>query len=551
VTVLKYGSQRRVVCRYKDGREEDIAFEQYQVKAAISEEAALGSIAEELAHSQIKEIIFEHPDLDLCRSGVEIVDSPGLNEHPERTAITQQLIEGTDALIFLANASRPLTQGERDLIQDLKVQLNCGKADEPAENLFVAVNFMDLLRREKDHQDVRQRIERFFQGQNIITGENRIHFISAQAALDAILEERNEDGYLKSFQTFTQSIERFLIVERGSLEIKQTATRINNLIQEGLDGLHQAEEVLDGKINLSEAERQKILEQIGEASGRDVRIRDLADQLIDEAIDQAAESWDKWDEGLGERIAEQSTHWYSQHSHIWSKDKLIRDYADQFGRDLQREIHEWVNTQLIDVILKPKLEILDKGIRQELEALQQNFKFLDQQINTNLSKQLHFRINEIDSDLDGTGSLLGGIGAGGALAAGLYGFTLIAVGPIILAALATAIVGSLGLGMLDVDGIHYKIKSKVLELGFQKFDQSTEKIGENLGQTLGSAFNSRLEAADETITQIISSYENLLEQQEKAHKETLGQREAEKAWILQKRQELDQVQKNIELMLLS
>jgi len=131
ITVLKYGSQKRVICRYKDKRQEEISFEQYQVKAAISEEAALGSLSDELVKSEIEEIIFEHPDLDLCRSGVEIVDSPGLNEHPERTAITQQLLKGTDAVIFLANASRPLTQGERDLMQDLKVQLNGGKTDEP------------------------------------------------------------------------------------------------------------------------------------------------------------------------------------------------------------------------------------------------------------------------------------------------------------------------------------------------------------------------------------------------------------------------------------
>jgi uncharacterized tellurite resistance protein B-like protein/GTPase SAR1 family protein len=549
VTVLKHGAQRRVVCRYKDKREEEVAFNQYQVKAAISEEAALGSLSEELAQSEIKEIIFEHPELDLCHSGVEIVDSPGLNEHPDRTAITQQLIEGTDALIFLANASRPLTQGERDLIKDLKVQLNGGKADKPAENLFVAVNFMDLLRREKDRQDVRQRIERFLQGQNIITGESRIHFISAQAAFDAVLEGRAEDEYLKLFQGFTQSIEKFLTVERGSLEIKQAVTKINNLIQEGLEGLHQAEKALDGKLNLSEAEIQKILEQIGEASGRDVKICNLADQLIDEAISQAAESWDKWNEGVGERIAEQSTHWYSQHSHIWSKDKLIRDYADQFGRDLQREIQEWGNTQLRDVILKPNLEIFDTRIRQELEAIQQNLNLLDQQINANLSKQIHFRISEIDADINSQGSLLGGIGAGGALAAGLYAFTLIAVGPIIVAALATAIVGSLGLGMLDADGIHYKIKSKVIELGFQKFDESTEKIWENLGKTIGSAFNSRIEVAEEAIKQVISCYENVLEQHEKAHKETREQRQAEKAFIAQQRQELEQVQKNIEAIL--
>ncbi len=34
VTVLKYGTQKRVICRYKDGRSEEIPFEEYKLKAA-------------------------------------------------------------------------------------------------------------------------------------------------------------------------------------------------------------------------------------------------------------------------------------------------------------------------------------------------------------------------------------------------------------------------------------------------------------------------------------------------------------------------------------
>lgn len=297
ISVLKHGEKKRIICRYKDGREEEISFKDYQVKAAISEKAAIGSVSEELGQSEIEEIIFEHPDLDLCRSGVEIVDSPGLNEHPDRTAITQQLIKGTDAVLFLVNASRPLTQGERDLMQDLKVQLNGGKSDEPALNLIVAVNFMDLLRREKDRQDVRQRIERFVKGQHIITGENRIHFISAQAALDAILAG-TQDEYLKDFRSFTQSIEKFLTVERGSLVIKIAVNKIEGLLQSSLSSLHQAKEVLEGKVNLSGSEKQAIIEQIGEVSGREQKIRQAANELLEDTLEQTGESWDDWAEGL-------------------------------------------------------------------------------------------------------------------------------------------------------------------------------------------------------------------------------------------------------------
>jgi uncharacterized tellurite resistance protein B-like protein/tRNA U34 5-carboxymethylaminomethyl modifying GTPase MnmE/TrmE len=547
VTVLKYGTQKRVLCRYRDGREEEIPFEQYQEKAAIPEEAALGNLSDELAESEIDEIVFEHPNLDLCSSGVEIIDSPGLNEHPNRTAITQKLLKDIDAAIFLTNASRSLTQGERGLLQDLKSQLNGGIQDKPANNIFIVGNFMDLVRTDKGREQVRQRIDRFVQGQNpIVAGENRVHFISAQLSLNAILKGI-KDEYQESFESFTQSIEKFLTVERGSLEIKQSITKINDLTQASFEGLHQAEEVLDGKVNLSDSERQKIFEKIGEATGRDVRIRLLADQLIERVVEQAAESWDEWSEDLGERMAQKSKNWFSPHNPVLSQDKLIKDYIEQFVRDLSQEIDARGNNTFRDIILQQNLQILDESISYELEAIQTEFKSFDQQIKSHLTEQLNLSISGINDDFMGFGGFGGGIGVGGALAAGLLAFTGLGLIAVILASVAAAIFGGFGLGMLDIDGLKDKIKLKVFEIGFKKFDESMDKVSEKFYEIVGSVFNNRVEAASRVIAQAISLYENLLEQQEKTHKETREQREANKAWISQKRQELEQLQKNIEL----
>jgi hypothetical protein len=472
------------------------------------------------------------------------------------------LIKGSDAVIFLANAARPLTEKERDLIQNLKPDLNGGKKDEPAENLFLVVNFMDLLRREKDRQDVRQRIERFVQGQNIITGENRVHFISAQAALDAILAG-TEDDYLKAFRSFTQSIEKFLTLERGSIIIKQAVTKIEGFLQSSLDGLHQAEEVLDGKVNLSDAEKQKILEQIGEASGCDVRILHLANRLIEDSIHQAAKSWDKWAEGLGDRIAEKSAEWNSKYSPRWDKEKLLRDYANQFTRSLSLELDEWCNTQVRDIILKQNLGSLDSKIRQEIEAIRSNFQNIDRQISTNLNEQFNLitvnqgrdvwgiasAMNPNESEDSGGNGFLGGLGAGGLTVGALFLFTGLGLVPLLLIGGAAAAIGSFFFGGPSEEELRSQIKQKVYDLGFEKFDESVEETFNKVSENIASIFDNRVESASEVIKLAISLYENLLEQQEKAHKETLEQREAEKAWIAQKRNELEQVQRNIEAIL--
>lgn len=548
VTVLRYGAQKRVICCYKDGRKEDIPFDQYKIKAAISKEAALEHRSEELSNSNLDEIIFEHPDLDLCKSGIEIIDSPGLNEHPERTAITQKLLKDTDAAIFLTNAMRLLPEKEKELLQDVRNQLNGGKENEPADNLFIVVNFMDSLDDEQDRLDVKLRLESFVRDKNLLAGKNRIHYISAKSALKAILEGQ-ENQYRKSFQTFTKSIEEFLTVERGSVQTKKFVSKIKNLIDSGLDGLAQAVEVVDGKIKISETQKYEILEKVGEASGRDVKIRLLADHLIDKVLEEAAESWGEWYEGLEDRMIERAERWHSEHNPAWSQDKLIKDYINQFSRDLSREIDNWGNQQFRDVILKRNIKVLDENIELELEEIQSEFSNIDRQVNTHFSDRLKLSINSISDDFMGAGGLMGGLGVGGALAAGLLAFTGLGLVAVVVASVAAAIAGSLGLGLLDFDGLKNQIKAKVLELGFQKFDDSMDKVSEKFYEIVNEVFETKIESTIKVIEQAISLYENLLEQQEKNHQETVEQRGSEKALIAKKCHEMMQMQKTIEAIL--
>ncbi|MBD1927486.1 dynamin family protein [Trichocoleus sp. FACHB-90] len=555
VTVLRYGEQKRVICRYKDKREEEIPFEQYKIKAAISEEAALDCVSDELARSDIEEIIFEHPDLELCRSGVEIVDSPGLNEHPDRTAITQQLLKDTDAAIFLINASRPLTQGERDLIQDLKTQLNGGKADEAANNLFVVVNFMDLLRSENGRQQVRQRIERFVQGQNpIVAGENRVHFISAQATLDAIFAG-TEDDYLKAFQNFTGSIEKFLTTERGLIKLQQSTTGLNRIIHSCCDEINQFEEILNGKLKIFEEDKQKLLEQMGESSGRDVKIQLLAAQLVEEATDEAIDSYNEWCEELGDIMAENSEGWTSNHN---QKKKLFQDYAKQFSADISKEFKTWVDESIKASILPSHIEVLNTEIRKQIEAIHESIQSFDLKIGSNLSDQFDLSLSaagvkmnlasssNLDDDTKGIG-LFGSLGTGGAVAGALLAFTGLGLVPIAIAGGAAAVAGWL-FGE-DEEELEQQIKQEVYEQGFDKFNESVQEVFGKVSEYIASVLYERSEAATEVIEQAISLSENLLGQQEKAHTETLEQPQAEKAFLSKKRQELEQVQKNIEAIL--
>jgi GTPase SAR1 family protein len=563
VTVLKYGSKQRVICKYKNGQEEEISPQQYKDKASISEEAALGSVGDEIANSELQEIVFEHPNLELCTNGVEIIDSPGLNEQAERTLVTQQVLKTTDAVIFLTHTQNALTEKERELLLYLKKELNPGNDDQPAKSIFVLVNFADLLRREESRKQVRQRVETIVQSQNVIAGENRIHFISAQSALEAILDG-TENEYVKSFQDFTKSLEQFLTVERGAIALQQLGAGIKQILDTGCEELNQGKKILEGKLTISQAENPKIFEQMAEVSGREVKIRLLAEKLMEQSLEENLESWNQWVEGLEERIISQSANWTSKHSHIWSQDKLIKDYGNQFVTDITKEIEDWANQKLWQIV-KKNMGVLDAQINDDLEAIRQDFRVFDQRFSTSLVTQFSNLPNlgslggigtdglgiasSINSDNGGAGGFIGGLGLGGAVVAGLLVFTGVGMIPLIAAGLAAAASGSFGLGLLDVDGIHFQIKQKVCDLGFQKLVESSQSIFDKIQERIIAVFDERVEANSDVMSKAISLCENLLEQQQRRDQQTQKQCEAEKVLLTDKRRELEQIQNQIETIL--
>ncbi|KJH72252.1 dynamin family protein [Aliterella atlantica] len=537
ITILRYGKQKRIICRYKDGREEEISHEEYKDKASISKQAALDGLSEELRSSEIDEIIFESPDLSLCQNGVEILDSPGLNEHPQRTAITQKLLKETDAAIFLTNAMRLLPEKEKDLLRDVKSQLVDGQENEPADNLFILVNFMDLLDDEEDKIDIKQRLNSFINGKNLlIKGEKRIHYISAKAALKSHLNG-TEDEYLQAFHNFTNHLEQFLISEQGDIKINDATRNIHKSIESCVNGLDRAVEILEGKLKISEQEKQQILEQIGEVSGRDVKIRLLVNTLLDNVYEQANASWQEWLEGLDERLVKRSEQWSSPHSPIWSRNELAKDYARQFNQDLSTELDLWINNQLKESVLKESLEILDNVIQQELQAIQSNFQNISYLLNKDSINMQFLQESQVNFSSEATKGFWGGFGVLGFGAAILP--VILFTGPIMAIILG---MGAGTWGMIGITALEESIKNNVFQMGGEQFANSLDDILEKINQVINSLFIERLESVSQVIEQTILISENLLEQQNNVHQATLEQRNVEKIWIEQKRKELKKLQ---------
>ena len=386
-----------------------------------------------------------------------------------------------------------------------------------------------------------------------MAGESRIHFISAQSALDAILSGKENDDYLKAFQSFTDSVEKFLTVERGSISLQQSAAGIKQIIDTGCDELNQKHKMLEGKLIVSQQEKPKIFEQMAEVSGRDVKIRVLAEELMEKSLEETLESWNEWVEGLAERVISKSKYWTSEHG-LMGQDKLTKDYANQFVRDI---------TQKVQGIVRQNMIVLETQISKDIDGIRQEFEKFDKQHSSNLVAQFNHLViagNVGGIGIGGSGfassipeiedgGFFGGIGIGAAVGAALLVFTGLGIIPVILGGLAAGVGGGLGLGLLDGDAIHRQIKQKVRELGFEKFDESAESILGKIQEKIIAGFEERIEANSGLMKKAILRLENLLEQQEQRERQTQEQCDAEKVWIENKQQELQQVQKQIEVIL--
>lgn len=127
---------------------------------------------------------------------------------------------------------------------------------------------------------------------------------------------------------------------------------------------------------------------------------------------------------------------------------------------------------------------------------------------------------------------------------------IILAGPI-LAVLGGLVAGGLmGTGVGGVLGIDAAIREKVFQNGCDQFVESLDKTFDNIDDIIATAFHKRLERVDEIVSRTIFLYETLLEQQGEIHQKNLEQREEEKAWIAQKRLELENLKNSIQTVLI-
>ncbi len=332
--------------------------------------------------------------------------------------------------------------------------------------------------------------------------------------------------YWKAFQDITQSVDQLLTDEQSSLEmkqsatslketvqpcieeLKQSATRLNRLVLVCSDELYHAENVWSSKPKIAEAAKREIWEQLGKISGCSFRIRNLVIQCKSEAIKKTKNSWEQEIERLRKK-------WFIDAK---GQPKIGIGWSEKegFTRDIFNEVSPQYSR--MRVFISESLSLIYQEIQTiNLEKMQNLITLLDPRIKAVLNNQLNSTVSEIETKFSNPTEHLPD---------NVKGFK---------DAVRPALQALVNKGWGDIY--------------WEEVIRFKEKVYSAIDSLINSIIDDRVNLATQALARAILFYNDFLERQERYQQETPEQREAEKAWLDQQRQQLEQVQRGIEAIL--
>lgn len=246
INEVKYGDEKSVLVHFKNPLPDQVPDElSPEAKAHIAKYAAASEVppiaipvneleryvvipdpAKDQAES-IYESPFSHAEirwpLALCKNGVEIIDSPGLDEHESRTRVTQNYLTKVDAILFVMSCSALAGGTEMDFIQ------NNLKANGFEEIVFVCNRFDEI--RERERERVIKYAEDKLCGLTRLGNNGGLFFVSAMDALDGRLNNDSSMLAQSGIPQLEKSLFQFLAEAKGKIKLARPARQVTTILE--------------------------------------------------------------------------------------------------------------------------------------------------------------------------------------------------------------------------------------------------------------------------------------------------------------------------------
>jgi replication fork clamp-binding protein CrfC len=301
LTVLRYGREKKVMVCFKDGKPpESLDFPTFKQKYTIDPNEAKSLEKENRqAFPDVDYAIVEYP-LPLLEKGVEIVDTPGLNDTEARNKLSLSYINNCHAILFVFRAIQPCTLDERRYLENYIKDRNL--------SVFFLINAWDEIRKElldmesreelqtaetKLRQVFRTNLSEYCQVDGEDLYDRRVFELSSLEALRRRIKNPEDALAGTGFPQFIATLNQFLLEERAIAQLEQikqlarkTYHRLHEAIARRVPLLSEDVDSIKAKINAIEPEfkqlteiRDRFTEEI--KITRDRKAKEVADSLKD------------------------------------------------------------------------------------------------------------------------------------------------------------------------------------------------------------------------------------------------------------------------------
>lgn len=231
LTILRYGTEKQVTVYFNNEQiPEKFTIDEFKQKYTIDPTEAKQQEQKKSAFSEVSYAVIEYPS-PLLKEGVEIVDSPGLNDTESRNELSLEYINNCHAILFVLRASQPYTLAERRYLENyikgrgLTVFFLINAWDQIREAILDPDDVEELREAEMKLRQVFQtNLSEYCQIDGSDLYHERVFEISAINALRRQLKKPPVSLAGTGFPEFLKSLDNFLTQDRAIAQLRQNTT---------------------------------------------------------------------------------------------------------------------------------------------------------------------------------------------------------------------------------------------------------------------------------------------------------------------------------------
>jgi hypothetical protein len=357
INEIKWGPEPRAVLQRKDGETQEVPVTDLVSYVVVQDDPQNAVTDSPYSKAEI------FWPLELCRNGVEMIDSPGLNATALREQITSDYLGRVDAVIFVQDCQRLAGANELRVIEN---QIRAAGH----EDIFFVCNKVNLLRTDTDARLVREAGARKL-GPLTKFGPRRIFYVDALGVLEtrkAHAESPDGDPFL----AFERDLAQFLTEDSGrvkllhaAVELKTHARAANQSIPEQIN-LRRLEGVEFERRQAAAAEQLRLIEEErnGAVGRMNLHFRDIEQSVNDAALRVLSDIV----EALPARA---KSHVLENRVTLGISPKKAEAQGREATNEIGRVLDEYVESELVkwqDSTLKPMLDLRLAPMLADLEA---------------------------------------------------------------------------------------------------------------------------------------------------------------------------------------